>query len=124
MFASFIASIVLLRPVAGYPLTEARAQAQDQHDLNIPDSPDHNTDPILNNLQSFSLEFSFFPDFAGNNSHPNEFSKTLLDNLKDITGTPPVIRVGGTTQYFPPSPLPCPFCIFFFFFLPMVENGR
>lgn len=34
----------------------------------------------------------------GNNSHPNTFSDALLDNIKDIIGTKPYIRVGGNTQ--------------------------
>lgn len=94
MLVPFIASsVILFRPAAGQPLT------QTQQDINIPTGPDNSVDPVPNDLQSFSLEFAYFPDFAGNTSHPNEFSKTLLGNLRDITGTPPVIRVGGTTQY-------------------------
>lgn len=47
---------------------------------------------------SFSIEFSSFPDFAGNASHPNTFSNNLLNNLGNLTGTKPYIRVGGNTQ--------------------------
>ncbi|KAK4231827.1 Beta-glucuronidase [Podospora fimiseda] len=47
---------------------------------------------------SYSIEFSSFPDFAGNNSNPNTFSNNLLDNIKHITGVKPYIRVGGNTQ--------------------------
>lgn len=71
----------------------------DQQDaIAVPARPDGSANPVPNDLQSFSFEFSFFPDFAGNHSHPNEFTKTLLGNLKEITGATPVIRVGGTTQ--------------------------
>ncbi|KAI1490471.1 hypothetical protein F5X96DRAFT_679062 [Biscogniauxia mediterranea] len=49
---------------------------------------------------SYSIEFSSFPDFAGNKSHPNEFSNNLLDNIGNLTGTKPYIRVGGNTQDF------------------------
>ena len=73
----------------------ARSQQNDL--ITVPSHP-KDTKPVTNDLQSFSIEFSYFPDFAGNKSHPNEFSKTLLGNLKDITGIAPVIRVGGTTQ--------------------------
>ena len=45
-----------------------------------------------------SLEFSSFPDFAGNLSNPNTFSNNLLDNLGHFTGIKPYIRVGGNTQ--------------------------
>jgi hypothetical protein len=46
---------------------------------------------------SFSIEFSF-PDFAGNISSPNTFSNNLLNNIGNLTGTKPYIRVGGNTQ--------------------------
>ena len=68
------------------------------HPIVIPDVP-KNTSPVHRNFQSFSIEFSYFPDFAGNKSHPNEFSRALLENLEKITGVFPIIRVGGTTQY-------------------------
>ncbi|CAG8951004.1 hypothetical protein HYFRA_00006401 [Hymenoscyphus fraxineus] len=54
--------------------------------------------PILEAFVSYSIEFSSFPDFAGNNSHPNTFSNNLLNNLGNLTGTKPYIRVGGNTQ--------------------------
>ena len=73
------------------------AQSQQNDLITVPSHP-KGTKPVTNDLQSFSIEFSYFPDFAGNESHPNEFSKTLLGNLKDITGIAPVVRVGGTTQ--------------------------
>ncbi|KAJ5086472.1 hypothetical protein NUU61_007779 [Penicillium alfredii] len=72
--------------------------------ISIPSLP-KNSNPVSNDLQAFSIEFAFFPDYAGNKSHPNTFSKTLLDNFKQITGVLPKVRVGGTSQdhsdYFP-----------------------
>lgn len=47
---------------------------------------------------SYSIEFSSFPEFAGNNSSPNTFSDNLLNNLGDLQGTKPYVRVGGNTQ--------------------------
>ncbi|KAF6825665.1 glycoside hydrolase family 79 protein, partial [Colletotrichum musicola] len=47
---------------------------------------------------SYSLEFVFFPDFAGNESSPNKFSDNLLVNLGNLQGVRPYIRVGGNTQ--------------------------
>ena len=39
------------------------------------------------------------PDLEiGNKSHPNEFSNNLLNNIGNLTGTKPIIRVGGNTQ--------------------------
>ena len=62
-------------------------------------APRKNSSPVKKDLQSFSIEFAFFPDYAGNKSHPNEFTKNLLGNFKEITGVPPKVRVGGTSQY-------------------------
>lgn len=60
--------------------------------------PSHASQPLLDSFVSFSIEFSSFPDFAGNSTHPNNFSYNLLQNLWDLQGTPPIIRVGGNTQ--------------------------
>lgn len=54
--------------------------------------------PVLPSFVSYSIEFSSFPDFAGNLSSPNTFSNNLLENIKALTGTKPLIRVGGNTQ--------------------------
>lgn len=66
--------------------------------LRIPPIP-KNSSQIPNDLQSVSIEFAFFPDYAGNKTQPNHFSKNLLHNLKTITGMAPKVRVGGTSQY-------------------------
>lgn len=68
------------------------------HPIAIP-LPAKNSEAIPKDLQSFSLEFAFFPDYAGNKSSPNVFSQNLMQNFKDITGVYPKIRVGGTSQY-------------------------
>lgn len=62
-------------------------------------TPSVDSEIVANDLQSFSIEFAFFPDYAGNSSQPNEFSKNLLSNFGDITGVLPKVRVGGTSQY-------------------------
>lgn len=62
------------------------------------DPPSNVSDTIRESFVSFSIEFSSFPDFAGNSSEPNEFSYNLLRNLGAIQGTNPIIRVGGNTQ--------------------------
>lgn len=56
------------------------------------------SEPVLPSFVSFSIEFVFFPDFAGNSSAPNTFSLNLLSNLGSIQGSNPIIRVGGNTQ--------------------------
>ncbi|KAL3427446.1 glycoside hydrolase family 79 protein [Phlyctema vagabunda] len=54
--------------------------------------------PVLEAFVSFAIEFAFFPDFAGNATSPNTFSDNLLNNIAEISGTKPFIRVGGNTQ--------------------------
>ena len=61
--------------------------------------PSNASVPLLESFVSFSIEFSSFPDFAGNSSQPNTFSYTLLQHLGRIQGSNPIIRVGGNTQY-------------------------
>ncbi|CCC05997.1 unnamed protein product [Sordaria macrospora k-hell] len=56
------------------------------------------SNPVFDGYVSYSIEFSSFPEFAGNNSRPNTFSENLLGNLGKIIGTKPYIRVGGNTQ--------------------------
>ncbi|KAH9825387.1 Glycoside hydrolase [Teratosphaeria destructans] len=47
---------------------------------------------------SFSIEFSSFPDYAGDRTSPNTFSNNLLNSIGHFAGTKPYIRVGGNTQ--------------------------
>ncbi|TQN74062.1 Beta-glucuronidase [Colletotrichum shisoi] len=54
--------------------------------------------PVFDAFVSYSIEFAFFPDFAGNTSSPNTFSDNLLANLGALQGVRPYIRVGGNTQ--------------------------
>ncbi|CAG8948131.1 unnamed protein product [Penicillium salamii] len=68
-----------------------------QHQLSIPPIP-KDSHTIPHDFQSISIEFAFFPDYAGNKSHPNRFTKNLLHNFKSITGVAPKVRVGGTSQ--------------------------
>ncbi|KAH8817312.1 glycoside hydrolase family 79 protein [Xylogone sp. PMI_703] len=46
---------------------------------------------------SFSFPAHFFADYCGNRSHPNLFSRDILDLLYEKTGAHPYIRVGGTS---------------------------
>ncbi|KAF1998084.1 glycoside hydrolase family 79 protein [Amniculicola lignicola CBS 123094] len=55
-------------------------------------------EPVLQSFVSFSIEFAFFPDFAGNKNTPNTFSENLLNNFQSLQGSKPNIRVGGNTQ--------------------------
>lgn len=61
--------------------------------------PPHASDVVPKDFQSFSIELSYWPDFAGNLSSPNTFSANLLRNLEKNAGHAPVVRIGGGTQY-------------------------
>lgn len=56
------------------------------------------SDPIPEAFVSYSIEFAFFPDFAGTPETPNSLSYNLLSSIANLTGSLPVIRVGGNTQ--------------------------
>ncbi|KAB5549766.1 glycoside hydrolase family 79 protein [Coniochaeta sp. 2T2.1] len=64
----------------------------------VDQSPPSTAGEPFNGFLSYSIEFSSFPDFAGNNSNPNKFSDNLLENLGRLQGIKPYIRVGGNTQ--------------------------
>jgi len=80
----------------------------------VSSAPTGASEPIPEAFVSYSIEFAFFPDFAGgvschcqmflflhaigNISHPNTFSYNLLTNIGHLAGTNPYIRVGGNTQ--------------------------
>lgn len=68
-------------------------------------------EPVLESFVSFSIEFAFFPDFAGNKTKPNIFTNNLLTNLGIHQGTKPNIRVGGNTQYAAPKNMKKRVCI-------------
>lgn len=57
--------------------------------------------PVPKDFTSFSIELSYLIDYIGNTTSPNEFTRTLLENLQDLTGSWPGIRVGGGTEYDP-----------------------
>ncbi|KAJ7104228.1 glycoside hydrolase family 79 protein [Mycena belliarum] len=48
-------------------------------------------------LASFSIETAFFITYLGDTSSPNTLTINLLQNLKDRTGVPAEVRIGGIT---------------------------
>ncbi|KAJ8521387.1 hypothetical protein ONZ45_g1938 [Pleurotus djamor] len=75
---------------------------------NLPPTASHHLHPSLG---SFSIETAFFVEFVGNVSEPNLLTRNLLQNLKDRTGVPTEIRIGGITAdstYWDPSLLDTP----------------
>ncbi|PMD16272.1 glycoside hydrolase family 79 protein [Hyaloscypha hepaticicola] len=53
--------------------------------------------PISKQIASLSIEFCYIVDYLGDNGS-NKLSKQLLQNIQDISGVPPLIRIGGHTQ--------------------------
>jgi len=53
--------------------------------------------PLNPALTSFSIETAFFEEYMGNQSYPNKLSQNLFENLKERTGVPPEVRIGGIT---------------------------
>ncbi|KAJ5587237.1 glycoside hydrolase family 79 protein [Penicillium hispanicum] len=51
---------------------------------------------IDQSFPSFAIQVSSFPAFTGNASHPNIFSRNLIQSIEERTGAPLVVRVGGT----------------------------
>ncbi|KAJ5995408.1 hypothetical protein N7481_002385 [Penicillium waksmanii] len=92
-------------PLMGMAVFLGRCHGLENSESIVIPRPNAGAKYVPRDLQSFSIEFAFFPDYAGNKSHPNHFSKNLLENFKDLTGVYPLVRVGGTSQdhsdYFP-----------------------
>ncbi|KAG2347941.1 glycoside hydrolase family 79 protein [Suillus weaverae] len=59
--------------------------------------PTDATLPLNPALASFSIETASFEEFMGNQSYPNKFSQNLFENLKERTGVPAEVRIGGIT---------------------------
>jgi len=61
--------------------------------LNAPSSA-----PVINpSLFSLSLEQDRWTDWSGTTER-NTFFYNVLDNLKEITGSPPIIRIGANSE--------------------------
>ncbi|KAH7001776.1 hypothetical protein B0J12DRAFT_733930 [Macrophomina phaseolina] len=53
---------------------------------------------IDSRIFSYSIELSCLVYYAGNLTHPNTLSNNLIRNLYLVTGSYPIVRVGGSTQ--------------------------
>ncbi|KAF2093121.1 hypothetical protein NA57DRAFT_48911 [Rhizodiscina lignyota] len=80
------------------PISEAQAPQTASNSLSIPSQAPSGAAVVAKDLISLSIEFRHLPKFTGNISHPNYFSRNLLQNLKDATGSFPLVRVGGSSQ--------------------------
>lgn len=55
------------------------------------------TPPLNPALASFSIETIAFEEFTGSQTNPNTFSLNLFEHLKERTGVPAEVRIGGIT---------------------------
>lgn len=54
--------------------------------------------PLSRSIAGLSIEFCYITDYLGDVKQPNLLSRQLLQNVEDILGAPPIIRIGGHTQ--------------------------
>ncbi|KFY04146.1 hypothetical protein O988_00965 [Pseudogymnoascus sp. VKM F-3808] len=54
--------------------------------------------PLNRQLLGLSIEFCWITSYLGDLNQPNALSLRLLQNIQDLSGFPPRIRVGGNTQ--------------------------
>ena len=59
--------------------------------------PDNASARVPATFAGYAFEEGSFPYYAGNASHPNMFSRNLLNAISNKTGAGPIIRVGGTS---------------------------
>ncbi|KAF2453338.1 glycoside hydrolase superfamily [Lineolata rhizophorae] len=95
---SIVSAALLGSSVARALPHEPRHTESPDVQVSCPSTPDGAGPELLDAFVSYSVELAFWPDFGGNLSHPNTFSNNLLDNLGELQGTKPHIRVGGNTQ--------------------------
>lgn len=86
---AFVAAALVLTAVACYNVTANVS-------LSVPGSQPPFAKPVDPAFVSFSLEFQYWPVYAGNGTlDSNCYLNQLLSNLAERTGKPPAIRVGG-----------------------------
>jgi len=84
--------------VGGTPSGSSFTRSTGLNAIPVNPTPSNAGGPLLQSFVSYSIEFAFFPDYAGNASFPNNFSNNLLESISAFSGTKPYIRVGGNTQ--------------------------
>ncbi|EAU39618.1 predicted protein [Aspergillus terreus NIH2624] len=93
---SIPASLLLIVPgVACWP---SRAENFVTNIVRLADQEDSIAKPIRKDIAALSIEFCYITDYLGDVDQPNTLSRVLLQNIEDIAGAPPVIRIGGHTQ--------------------------
>jgi hypothetical protein len=65
--------------------------------VTVPPAHKSEANAVAPDLISFSIEQDRWPEWTGS-SRRNEFFYNALDNLKQLAGVPPRIRVGGKSQ--------------------------
>jgi len=66
-------------------------------DVSIPSHVPSKAAPVSQSLISFSIEQDRWMDWIGTTAR-NEFFFNTLDNLKQLTGEPPKIRIGANSE--------------------------
>lgn len=92
-----LGSLALLSWASASPTAEVRATSKTDINFNVA-SAAASAVPLSRTLSSLSIEFCYITDYLGDVNTPNKLSLQLLQNIQDLTGTPPIIRIGGHTQ--------------------------
>ncbi|KAJ9663459.1 hypothetical protein H2201_005667 [Coniosporium apollinis] len=96
--SSFLALTQCLQTILGPGLRVPLLREPDANRITVDGKPTGASGPIPEAFVSFSIEFAFFPDFTSSKAQPNVFSNNLLENIWELSGTKPFIRVGGKTH--------------------------
>jgi hypothetical protein len=68
-----------------------------QVDIAISSSQPETTFPMSQSFVSFSIEADLWTEWIGTLASPNQFFINTLDNLQQLTGVPPQLRIGGNS---------------------------
>lgn len=90
-----ISLLLLLPSVICQPLT---GESPVENIVRPTYQPNTSARPIAKDIAALSIEFCYITDYLGDVGQPNSLSWALLQNIEDIAGAPPVIRIGGHTQ--------------------------
>jgi hypothetical protein len=93
MYTSFLCLLLFLSSLAN-----GNAVAKSPESIKLSSKASSSAAPISKTIASLSIEFCYIADYLGDVDAPNHLSLRLLQNIQDLTGQPPIIRIGGHTQ--------------------------
>lgn len=93
MYPSFHFVLPFLLPlVSGSPLSTS------PYKIPYPSNTPNAAVSLPKTIASLSIETCYILDYLGDVDKANALSRRLLQNIQDLSGQPPIIRIGGHTQ--------------------------